>query len=335
MRIQPRLCDASFFLKRMVMFKTHGCIAALGFMVLGAHGASAQDYPNRPIRLITAPAGGGADLVSRIIAQGISGPLGQPVVVENRPSGVVPGEIVSKAAPDGYTLLLSATLWMTPLFQKNVSWDPVRDFAPVSLTIRQPNLVVVHPSLPVKSVRDLVALAKARPGKLNYASGPTGSTPQLAGELFKSLAGIDIVAVPYKGGGPALNDLLAGQVQLMIPNAAGAAPYVKAGRLRALAVTSIAPSPLFPNLPTAAATVPGYESATLHAMFAPAKTPASVINRLHQEIVRFLNNAEVQEKFFNSGSEVVASSPEQLTATIKSEMARLEKLIKDAGIRPE
>jgi tripartite-type tricarboxylate transporter receptor subunit TctC len=243
---------------------------------------------------------------------------------------------VSKAPPDGYTLLIdAASFWIGPLLQET-PYDPVKDFAPVTLTDSAPNVLVVNPSLPVKSVKELIALAKARPGELNYGSSSTGSTPHLAAELFNMMAGVKIVRVPFKGSGPAVISLLGGQVQLMFATAGSVAPHVKSGRLRALAVASLQPSALAPGLPTIAASgVPGYEAVAFEGMFAPAKTPVAIIDRLNQEIVRVLNRAEVKERFFNAGVETVGSTPEEFAAAIKSNVAKWGKLIKDAGIRDE
>lgn len=311
---------------------------SIGVMFFDAGITSAQSYPNKPIHVIAPATGGGADLAARLIAQGITGPLGQPVVVENRPGGAILGQIVSKAQPDGYTLLLTGnTLWLLPLLQNNVPFDPVNDFAPISLIASAPLLLIVHPSVPANSVQELIALARAGPGKLNYAAAFTGSQNHLAGELFKTMASINIVAIPYKGLALALNDLMGGHVQLMFATPAAARPHVKSGRLRALAVTSAKPSALFPGMPTVgAAGLPGYESeGALIGMFAPTKTPEAIITRLNQEIVRVLNMPDVKEKFLNSGVEAVGGSPEEFAMTMKSDMAKWGKLIRDLGIRAE
>jgi len=255
--------------------------------------------------------------------------------VENRPSGVIPGEIVSKAPPNGYTLLLyNNTLWIGPLLQ-NTPYDVVRDLAPVTSVAKGANVLVVNPATPVKSVADLVVLAKAKPGELNYGSSGTGASNHLAGELFRAMAGVNIVRINYKGAGPALTALLAGELQLMFPTAGAVTPHVRAGRVRALAVTSAEPTALFPGVPTVAASLPGYESISIYGVFAPAKTPRTIIDKLNEEIVRFLNRADVKEKSFNAGMETVGGPPEQLAATVKSEMARMSKVIRDAGIRGE
>jgi len=212
----------------------------------------------------------------------------------------------------------------------------VRDFSPVTLATRSPSVLVVHASLPVNSVRELIALAKTRPGNLNYGSGPSGASSHLAPELFKSMAGIDIVRVAYKGTGPALNALIADQVQLMFASPALAMPHVKSGRLKALAVTSAQSSVLLPELPAIADSgLPGYESVAMVAVFAPARTPDAIIKRLNQESVRFLNSPEAKQRFLNAGAETVGSSPAELTATLKSEMTRIGKVIRNAGIRDE
>lgn len=304
-------------------------------LLAGAGMACAQDYPNKPIRIVTSEAGGGNDIQARLVAQGLAGALGEQVVVENRPSGVIPGEIVSKAPPNGYTLLLyNNTLWIGPLLQ-NTPYDVVRDLAPVTSVAKGANVLVVNPATPVKSVADLVALARAKPGELNYGSSGTGASNHLAGELFRAMAGVNIVRINYKGAGPALTALLAGELQLMFPTAGAVTPHVRAGRVRALAVTSAEPTALFPGVPTVAASLPGYESISIYGVFAPAKTPRTIIDKLNEEIVRFLNRADVKEKFFNAGMETVGGPPEQLAATVKSEMARMSKVIRDAGIRGE
>jgi tripartite-type tricarboxylate transporter receptor subunit TctC len=286
------------------------------------------------VRIVTSEAGGGNDVQARMIARGLTAALGQQVIVENRPSGVIPGEIVARAMPNGYTLLLyNNTLWTGPLIQK-APYDPVLDFAPVTTATIGPNVLVVNSTLPAKSVAELIALAKSRPGQLNYASSGTGATNHLAAELFKTMAGVDIVRIGYKGAGPGLNDLIANQIQVMFPTAGAAAPHVKAGRVKALAVTSAERSSIAPELPTIAASgLPGYESLAIYGIFAPAGTSRTVINRLNQEITRILASAEVKERFFAMGMEAVGGSPAQLAAAVKSDIVRMSKVIRDAGIR--
>ncbi len=299
--------------------------------------ACAQEFPSRPLRIVASEAGGGGDFAARLIAQGLTASLGKPVVVENHGGGVIAGEIVAKAAADGHTLLLYGnTFWLLPLMRERMPYDPLRDFAPVTMATRATNILVVQPSLPVKSVSDLMELAKAKPGELNYGSAAAGTANHLAGELFKAMAGIDLVRVPYRGTASVLNALLAGQVQLMFATAASVPPQVRAGRLRALAVTSLEPSILFPELPTmAAAGLPGFESVSLHGVFVPAKTPAAFVNRLNGAIVQVLKRTEVRERFLANGVEIIAGSPSELAATMKSEIARMGKVIRDAGIRDE
>ena len=312
----------------------------LAFGMIGGAGAAAgQDYPRKPIRLVTAEPGGGNDFAARMVVQGLGGSLGQPMVVDNRggAGGIIAADIVAKAQPDGYTLLLYANnIWIIPLLTSNAPFDVIRDFAPITWAAKSPNIMVVHPAVPVKSVEELIARAKARPGELNYGSGGNGSSTHLAAELFKSVAGVNIVRVPFKGNSPALNAMFAGEVHLMIVTAGTVAPHLKSGRLRALAVTSAQPSPLAPGLPTMAASgLPGYESMQIYGVFAPRKTDNAIVKRLNEEIVRVLERAEVKEKFLASGVEPVGSTPQLLASTIKSEIARMGKVIKDAGIRGE
>jgi tripartite-type tricarboxylate transporter receptor subunit TctC len=310
--------------------------AAAGMLALLPGAATGQAYPTKAIRVVTAPAGAGNDFVARVLAQGLTGGLGQQLVVDNRPAGIV-GELVAKSPPDGYTLLaLGSVLWLTPLLQDNVGYDPVRDFAPISLTARSVNLLVIHPSVPAGSVKQLIALGRARPGELNYATGATGASNHLAAELFNSMARIKMVRIAYKGSGPAINDMISGQVHVMFPTTAAGLPHVKSGRLKALGVTSLQPSVLAPGLPAVAESgLPGYESLVLYGMFAPAKTPAPIISRLHAELVQFRQSGGAADKLLPAGVEIVASSPAELTATMKSEMTRIGKLIKDTNLRAQ
>ncbi len=299
-------------------------------LVLGAGTVIAQDYPNRPVRIVTGEPGGTNDFVARLLAQGLTKGLGQNVIIENRPSNLI-GEVVAKAPADGYTLLVAGATFVTvPLLQKT-PYDPVKDFAPITLATTAPTIMVVHPSLPVKSVKELIAFAKARPGELNYSSSPGQQT----GELFNTMAGIKIVRIPYKGGGPALNALMGGEVQLMFATAGAASPHIKSGRLRALAVTTPQPSALGPGLPTVTSTLPGFVSQNIYGIFAPVKTPDAIIRRVNREAVQFLNISVTKELLLSNGVEAIGSTPEELADTVKSEMARLAKLIKDAGVRTE
>jgi tripartite-type tricarboxylate transporter receptor subunit TctC len=311
------------------------CMLSTGAMVLSGGIVSAQDFPTRPIRIVSAEVGGGNDFAARVVAQGLVG-LGQPVIVENRPSGVIPGSIVAKAPPDGHTLLAyGVSLWIAPLLQDGLPYDPVRDFAPVTLVASSPGVLVVYPGVAANSAKELIALAKARPRHLNYASTSTGSPAHLAAELFKFMAGVDIVRISYKGAAPALIDVMSGQVHLTFGTASSSTPHIRTGKLRALAVTSAMPTAVFPGLPTLASTLPGYEAGSTYGVFVPAKTPVPIINRLNREIVRHLQTAEVKERFLNVGVDTVGSSPGELAATIISDRVRLGKMIKDAGIRAD
>ena len=305
-----------------------------GLIVVCVGVVSAQNFPSKPLRIVTSEAGGGADFLTRVITQGIAGSLGQPLVVENRPTGVIQGQIVSKAPPDGYTLLfISDVHWIMPLLEKT-PWDPVRDFSPVTAAVNSPNILVVHPNLPAKSVTELIALAKAKPGELNYAVNAAGSSSHRATELFKYMAGVNMVGVPYKGTAQGLNDVLGGRVHFMFSSSGSAAAHIKSRRLLALAVTGAKPFALNPDLPTVAESgLPGYESVSTYGIFAPARTPEAVISRLNQEVVQFLKTPKAKEQYLNVGVEVVASSPAEFAATIKSEMTRMAKLIKSAGIK--
>ena len=301
-----------------------------GVWVAGA--AVAQSYPAKPVRIVTVAPGSANDIVARLIAQELRPALGQTVVVDNR--GTIAAEIVARAPADGYTLLLyGSAVWLSPFIRSNTPYDPVKDFAPITLVASSPNVLVVHPSLPVKSARELIALARSRPGDLNYAAGSLGAAPHLAAELFKSMAKLNIVRVAYKGTGGSLIGLLSGEVEMMFPTAGSVTPHIKSGKLRALAVTSLQPTALAPGLPVLAAALPGYESVSLNGMFAPAKTPDPIIRQLNQEIVRIMTRAEVKEKLVAAGTDAMATTPEEFAATIKSEMAKWGALIRDAGIR--
>ena len=299
-----------------------------------AFAAVAQDYPRKPIRLLAGAAGGSSDFAARVVAQGLTGTLGQTVLVDNRGFGVMAIEIAAKAPPDGYTMLFyGSALWTGPLMQK-FSYDPVKDFAPVTLAMVLPNVLVVHPSVPATSIKELIALAKAKPGALNYGSGELGSSGHLTAEVFKSMTGINMVRIPYSGGGPATRAVLGGEVQVLFASTVDGSTHIKSGRLRGLGVSGAKRSPMVPDLPTIAeAGVPGYESVQRTGMFAPAKTPATLINRLQQETARLLARSDVSERFASSGAEVVGSTPQEFARQIKSEMDRLGPMIKTMGIK--
>ena len=308
----------------------------VGLTLMSAVSAHAQSYPTRPVRFVTAGVGGGNDFVARLIAQGISGPLGQPVIVDNRPGvSTIPGQVVSQSQPDGYTVLVYGPgVWLSQFLRSDVPYDVEKDFASVSIVDRSPLLLVAHPALPVTSVKDLISYAKAKPGALNYSTGATGSSSHLAPELFKYMAGVNIVRVPYKSGAQEIIDLVAGQVQLAFSTGA-AAPHAKSGKLRALAHTGDQPSALYPGLPTVASTVPGYRAVSFTAMFVPAKTPTAVIKRLNEETVRFLSTADAKDRLFSNGAEAAGSTPEELTTAVRAEVARWGKVIKEAGIKTD
>jgi tripartite-type tricarboxylate transporter receptor subunit TctC len=308
-------------------------VILIGMLVAIAGAGFCQDYPNKPIRIVTTTIGGGNDFTSRLIAQGMSGAFGQQLIVDNR-GGVLAADILAKAPPDGYTLGVNdGSLWIIPLFVK-ASYDPVRDFSPISLMTREVNVLTVNPTVPAGTVKELIALAKAKPGELNYGSGPTGGLPHLAVELFKVMASVNIVRIPYAGGGAALVGVMGGQVQMAITSANSVSPHVKSGKLKALAVTSLQPSSLVPGVPTlAAAALPGYEYLSTSGMFGPAKMPAAVVGRINREIAQAVNRPDIKEKFFSAGIEAVSSSPEEFADSIKSERAKVGKLIADAGIK--
>ena len=305
-------------------------------MVLGTGAVYSQDYPNKPIRMVTTGVGGDADILLRLVMPGISDRLGQSVIIENRPAGIIPAEIVSRATPDGYTLLtMGSPMWIGALLQKT-PYDPVRDFSPITNMTKSPAVLVVHPSVAANSVKELIALAKAKPGVLNYASGGTGGTSHLAAELFNSLAGVNIVRVNYKSGSLRLGASLNGEVQVQFISPGTVASHVKAGKLKSLAVTSAEPSALAPGVTTIAASgLAGYEVVGLQGLFAPAKTPAAIIKRLNQEVVLYLNQPNVKQRILDSGEEVVGSSAAEFAAKVKAEMARMCKVIKDAGIKAD
>ncbi|MCC6532318.1 MAG: tripartite tricarboxylate transporter substrate binding protein [Burkholderiales bacterium] len=317
------------------MLKLHANLAiAICAAMASSPGMPAEGFPNKPLRIIAPEAGGNGDTTARLIAAGLARALGHNVVVENRGGNAVIGaQALATSQPDGYTMLVGSTLWMLPLIQKNVPFDPARDFAPITLATRTPMILVVNPSLPVNSVKELVALAKAKPGELSYGSAGVGSTNHLAPELFKLMAQVSILHVPYKGVALALNDLISGRLQVMFPAASSAMPHVKAGRLRALAVSTTNPSQLAPGLPTvAAAGLPGFEAAFLSAVLTRAGTPPPIINRLSHEIVRVVTEQEVKDKLFLMGMDAVGSTPAQLGQTMQLEVAKWGKVIRDAGI---
>ena len=301
----------------------------------------AQNYPTKAIRLIVPfPPGGSTDLVGRVLGAKLGEAFAQQVVMENRPgaSGMIGNELVARAAPDGYTLTMGTIGAMSvnvSLF-KSVPYDPTRDFAPVTLTGNVENLLVVHPSLPVKNVKELIALAAGKPGTLSFASSGIGNAPHLAGELFNQLAKVKMVHVPYKGGGPAMIDLVGGQVSLSFASMPSSLPFAKGGKLRALAVGGAERSPAAPEIPTVAESgLPGFAVIDWQGLLAPAKTPAAVINRLNQESARILNEREVKERLSAAGLQVVTNTPAQFADFIRAEIEKWGKVIRAAGIKSE
>jgi len=307
--------------------------------MLLAGNALAQAYPNKTVRLIDGfSPGGSTDIVGRLIAQKLSESFGQPVLVENRPgaTGTVAAEMVAKSAPDGHVMLIvPLTFTVSPSLYK-LPYDPVKDLLPVTLVASAPLMLVVHPSVPVKSVGELIAYAKANPGKLHFGSGGVGSTPHLAGEMLNSMAGIEATHVPYKGGGPALADLASGQIQFMVENIPSTAPYVTSGRLRALAVTDFKRSPVLPDVPTLDESgLKGYQIIGWNGLFLPGGTPPAIVDKLQAEVVKALAQADVKERLAKMGFEGVGDTPQHFAAFVQAEIAKWAKVVKDANIKVE
>ena len=314
--------------------------ALLAGLVLSHGVAHAQPYPSKPIRMIVGfPPGGGTDVVARIITPKLAEGLGQPVVIENRPgaTGTVAAELVARSPNDGYTIMMGhvSVNAIAPSLFPRLPYDVIKDFAPVTLTASVPHFIVVHPSLQVASVKELIAYASAQPGRLSFPSAGNGSTPHLAGEMFKSMAGVDLVHVPYKGTGQSMADLLAGQHLVGFDTLPASAPYVRNGKLRPLAVTSSKRLPEFPDVPTVEeAGVPGYQLATWYGVFAPAGTPPAIVNRLHGEIAKAMQAPETRDKLVAIGvDETVTRSPEEFAAIVRADTVRYAKVIKDAGLK--
>src|SRR6267378_7223137 len=315
---------------RIVLWSLLGVALLLG-------DAGAQSYPSRPVRVVVpASPGGGSDLTARIVAPALAAELGEPFVVENRVTsgGIVGIQQVADSAPDGHTLLVTFDTFATnPYLYKNLRWDPLRDFAPVMQVCRYPQVLVVHPSLGVKTVRDFVALAKERGERLNYGSAGPASSSRLAYELFKQTAGIETVPIHYRGGGPAMQDLVSGQVQVMLIQGGGAiAQHVKAGKLVALAVSTAERSPYWPGLPAIAETYPGYESTSWTAVFAPAETPKPIVERLYATLAKLLAEPAVRERLEAQSCDIVGGTPEALADLVRAEQAKWGPIIRDKNI---
>ena len=309
--------------------------------LLSSANAYAQAYPSRPIHLVVPfPAGGPTDVIARAIGQKLSDAVGQPVVIDNKPGagGAIGSEAVARSAPDGYTILIgtNSTHSIGPILNPKTPYNVERDFAPVSLVATAPNVLIVSPKLPVNNVRELIALAKAQPGKLNYATSGVGTIVHLSSVLFASMAGIDIVHVPYKGVTQALPDIMSGQIALMFDNIVGVLPRVKAGQEKAIAVTSLKRSSLAPSIPTVAESgLPGYESVSYFGIFAPAGTPKAVVAKLSQDLAQVLKRPDLKELLATQGAEAEGSDPAKLAALVRSDTAKWEKVIKAAGVKIE
>jgi tripartite-type tricarboxylate transporter receptor subunit TctC len=316
-----------------------------GWIALGIAAASlgapawGQQYPNKPLKMILPfPAGGPTDIVARAMGQGLAEALGHNVVIDNRPGGggVIGATLAARAPGDGYTLFLGGitTFGVAPSVHKNLPFDPVRDFLPVTMATRQSILLMTHPSLPVKSVKEFIALAKARPGEINYASSGPGGSGHMAGELFKLVTGVNLVHIPYKGAPPALNDLIAGQVQVMFGTILAAAPHVRSGRVRAIAITGAQRTNALPEVMTfAQAGLPTYDASSWNGVLVPAGTPRAIVDRLNTELVRILKSPSVLERLEQDGAVPVPTTPEEFAAFIKSEIAKWAKVVQAAHIR--
>lgn len=305
----------------------------------GSAGAQSAAYPGKPVRIVVPSSpGGGTDILARIVAQKLTENLAQQFVVENRPgAGQIIGiEAVARSAADGYTLLMAASaIVINEVMYRKLPYATLRDFAPVTLGASLPNILVVHPALPVKSVRELIALAKARPGQLNYSSAGNGTSPHMSMELFRAMAGITLAHIPYKGTGPATTDLLAGQVQLSMPNVLTALPQIKGGKLRALGVTSGRRATGLPDIPAIAESVPGYEAIQWYGVLAPAGTPREIVNKLQSEVARILVLPEVKERLSADGADPVGNRPEEFAAYIRAELGKWGKVVNAGGIKLE
>lgn len=316
-------------------------LAIAGLLVASTAAAFAQGYPNKPIRIVIAQAPGSAtDVISRVVGNRLQESLGQPVVIEARPGagGAVGTEAAARSAPDGYTLFMAnnSTHGSNPALYPKLPYDAVNDFAPITLVAAVPYVLVVDPALPVKSVQDLIALAKSKPGKMNYASAGNGSTHQFCGELLKSMSGIDVLHIPYKGSPPAIAGLLGGEVSLMFANLTDVGSQIRSGKVKALAVTVTRRAGLLPEVPTMSeAGLPGFDIGSWFGLLAPAGTPAPIISRLNAETVKVLGRADVQSTLGAQGLELVPGSPEQFAAHIKSEIAKFTRIAKAAGIKAE
>lgn len=312
-------------------------VLALGLLLAAPH-AVAQTYPQKPVRLVVPyPPGGGTDIIARIVGQKVSDSLGQQIIIDNRggAGGTIGTEVVAKSAPDGYTILMAPTSHViNPSIYAKLPYDTVKDFAPITLAASATILLVVHPSIPARTVKELMAFAKARPGQLNFGSAGNGTVFHLTGELFKRQAGIDMVHVPFKGGGPTIANLVAGQVSVAFETMLALQPFVKAGRVRALAVTGAQRSSVMPELPTIVELgFPAIVAENWYGFYAPAATPRPIIARLNAEIVKTLRAPEIKQRFQEQGTEIVASTPGELSDAIRTEMEKWSRTAREAGAR--
>jgi tripartite-type tricarboxylate transporter receptor subunit TctC len=326
-------------MKRKVKIATAALVLSASILGSATVFAQSNAYPSRPVRLIVPfAAGGGLEITARSIGQKLTAKRGQSIVIDNRPGAatIVGTDIASKATPDGYTLLMITTTFaINPSLYSKLPYDPLRDFAPVTQINSVPNILVVNPSLSAQSVRDLIALAKAKPGQLNYASAGAGTSPHLATELFKTMAGIEMTHIPYKGIPPAVTDVIAGRVSMLMTTTISAGPHVKSGKLRALAVTSPKRLAAMPEVPAIAETVPGYEADAFQAMVAPAGVPRDIIRQLASDIAEIIKQPDVRERITADGAEPIGSTPEAFAAFLKRETAKWGKVVRDSGAKAE
>ncbi len=324
-------------MKKLLLACRFGAIFLVGATL--SFGAAAQAYPNHSIRLVVPfAAGGTTDILARAVAQKLTETMGQPVVVDNRAGagGNIGADIVAKSPPDGYTLLMGTvgTHAINPSLYSKMPYDHVKDFAPVILVAGVPNVLEVNPSVPVNTVADLIKLAKEKPGQINFASSGNGTSIHLSGELFKTMAGVDMTHIPYKGSAPALADLVGGQVQIMFDNLPSSLPQIKAGKLRAVAVTSLKRAPALPDVPTISESgLPGFEASSWFGVLAPAGTPAPIVAKLNGEINKWIQTPEAREKLLSQGAEAAGGTPEQFVAHIKSETDKWAKVVKASGAK--
>lgn len=318
-------------LKLSLLFLILSFVASQGF----------AQYPLKTIRfVVTAAAGSGPDLTARIVAQKLNVAWGQPVVIENRggAGGAIAAELVAKSAPDGYTLIMASagSHSVSPALYPHLSWDPIRDFVPITIVSVAPNILIVHPSLPVKSVRDLLALARLRPGELSFGSGGSGSSAHLSGELFRMLAKVRMVHIPFKGAPSAALGVIGGQVELALLNLPPTLPLIKSGRLKALAVSTASRSEALPQLPTIAEDgLPGYEASTWYGVMAPAHTPAEITDKIYTVIMAGLRQQETRSRIVSDGAQVVGNSSEEFSALLKRDLAKWTRVVKESGARPD